>query len=58
MDTTPSIPRVLIVDDAKINIAILVEALRKDYKLSVATSGAKALDYVAENHPDLILSTS
>ena len=55
MDNSSSVPKVLIVDDTKTNIAILVEALREDYKLGVATSGAKALEYVEENMPDLIL---
>ena len=32
--------RVLIVDDVKANVDILVEALRGDYKLSVALDGA------------------
>ena len=37
--------RVLIVDDVKANVAILVEALRDDYKLSVALDGKTALAY-------------
>ena len=32
--------RILIVDDAKTNIDILVHALRDEYKLSVAVDGA------------------
>ena len=55
MDNSSSTHRVLIVDDTKTNIAILVEALREESKLGVATSGAKALEYVEENMPDLIL---
>jgi sigma-B regulation protein RsbU (phosphoserine phosphatase) len=47
--------RVLIVDDVKANVDILVDALRDDYKLSVALDGSKALDAVARNPPDLIL---
>jgi sigma-B regulation protein RsbU (phosphoserine phosphatase) len=47
--------RVLIVDDVKANVDILVEALREEYKLSVALDGSKALDAVARNPPDLIL---
>ena len=35
--------RILIVDDAKLNIDILVEALKHDYKLSVALSGDTAI---------------
>jgi sigma-B regulation protein RsbU (phosphoserine phosphatase) len=47
--------RVLIVDDAKTNIDILVEALRDEYKLSVALDGAAALLSVEKNQPDLVL---
>jgi phosphoserine phosphatase RsbU/P len=47
--------RILIVDDAKTNIDILVEALRDDYKLSVALDGAAALRSIAKNPPDLVL---
>jgi sigma-B regulation protein RsbU (phosphoserine phosphatase) len=47
--------RVLIVDDVKANVEILVEALRSDYKLSVALGGQQALDAVRRNAPDLVL---
>jgi putative two-component system response regulator len=47
--------RVLIVDDTKINVDILVAALSHEYKLSVATNGEAALAQVDENRPDLIL---
>ena len=47
--------RILIVDDAKTNIDILVEALRDEYKLSVALDGAAALRSVEKNAPDLVL---
>ena len=47
--------RILIVDDAKTNIDILVEALRDDYKLSVALDGAAALRSVEKSAPDLLL---
>jgi sigma-B regulation protein RsbU (phosphoserine phosphatase) len=47
--------RVLIVDDIKANVDILVSALSGDYKLSVALGGQQALDAVARNPPDLIL---
>ena len=47
--------RILIVDDAKTNIDILVEALRGEYKLSVALDGAAALRSVEKNPPDLVL---
>ena len=48
-------PRVLLVDDAKTNISALIAALGDDYKIGVATSGAKALEYVRRTPPDLIL---
>jgi CheY-like chemotaxis protein len=47
--------RILIVDDARINIDVLVEALRGDYKLSVALDGTAALRSVEKNPPDLVL---
>jgi sigma-B regulation protein RsbU (phosphoserine phosphatase) len=47
--------RILIVDDAKTNIDILVQALRDEYKLSVALDGAAALHSVEKNSPDLVL---
>jgi serine phosphatase RsbU (regulator of sigma subunit) len=47
--------RVLIVDDAKTNIDILVEALRGEYKLSVALDGHAALRAVEKSPPDLVL---
>jgi putative two-component system response regulator len=48
--------RVLIVDDAKTNIDILVAALRNEYRISVATNGASALAQAnGGSPPDLIL---
>ena len=47
--------RVLIVDDVKANVDILVEALRHEYKLSVALDGAAALRSVEKSPPDLVL---
>jgi phosphoserine phosphatase RsbU/P len=47
--------RVLIVDDVKTNVDILVQALSAEYKLSVALGGAQALDAVRRSPPDLIL---
>ena len=34
---------ILIVDDVRANISVFVQILRTDYKISVATSGEKAL---------------
>ena len=47
--------RVLIVDDAKPNVDMLVESLRGDYKLSVALGGEAALRAVEKSPPDLVL---
>ena len=47
--------RILIVDDVPTNVEILVEALRADYKLSVAIDGERALRAVEKSPPDLIL---
>ena len=47
---------VLIVDDAPMNIKILGETLKSDYKVRFATSGAKALEIaMSTSPPDLIL---
>jgi sigma-B regulation protein RsbU (phosphoserine phosphatase) len=47
--------RVLLVDDVKDNLDILLEALRGDFKLSVALDGEAALRAVARNPPDIVL---
>jgi putative two-component system response regulator len=48
--------KILIVDDTPVNIRVLVEALKNDYKLSIATNGKVAINYAkADNPPDLIL---
>ena len=47
--------RVLIVDDVKANVDILVQALSGEYKLSVALGGQQALDAVHRSAPDLVL---
>jgi sigma-B regulation protein RsbU (phosphoserine phosphatase) len=47
--------RVLIVDDAKTNLDILVEGLKADYKLSLAMNGESALQISARTPPDLVL---
>ncbi|MBF0226786.1 MAG: response regulator [Desulfobacterales bacterium] len=47
--------KILIVDDSKFNIRILVQALKDEYKLSVAQNGQKAIEYALESPPDLIL---
>jgi phosphoserine phosphatase RsbU/P len=47
--------RVLIVDDVKANVDVLVQALSGEYKLSVALGGQQAMDAVSRSLPDLIL---
>jgi phosphoserine phosphatase RsbU/P len=47
--------RVLLVDDAKSNLDILVEGLKLDYKLSLALNGEMALQIAARTPPDLVL---
>jgi phosphoserine phosphatase RsbU/P len=47
--------RVLIVDDVKANVDVLVQALNDDYKLSVALGGRQAIDAIGRCAPDLIL---
>ena len=49
-------PRILIVDDAPENLAILLNSLKDDYTVIAANNGAKALQLaVAPLMPDLIL---
>ncbi len=47
--------RVLLVDDAKANLDILVEGLKLDHKLSLALNGEMALQVAARTPPDLVL---
>src|SRR4026207_1325616 len=47
--------RVLLVDDAKANLDILVEGLKSDHKLSLAFDGSMALQVAARTPPDLVL---
>jgi sigma-B regulation protein RsbU (phosphoserine phosphatase) len=47
--------RVLIVDDARANLDILVEGLKSDHKLSLALNGEAALQLAARTPPDLVL---
>jgi len=47
--------RILIVDDAKANLDILVESLKADHKLSLAMTGEMALQIAARTPPDLVL---
>ncbi len=47
--------RVLLVDDAKANLDILVEGLKSEHKLSLALNGEMALQVAAKTTPDLVL---
>jgi putative two-component system response regulator len=47
--------KVLIVDDAKTNIDVLIQALGNEHKLAVAMNGKKALEHARNNSLDLIL---
>jgi putative two-component system response regulator len=47
--------KILVVDDVKTNLDVLVQTLGKHYQLAVAMDGKKALDYAFNNFPDLIL---
>ena len=47
--------RLLLVDDAKPNLDILVEGLKGEHKLSLALSGEMALEVAARTPPDLVL---
>jgi len=46
---------IMIVDDNETNIDILVETLTHDYEVAVAMDGTRALEYITEELPDLIL---
>jgi len=47
--------KVLIVDDERFNINVLVDLLKNDYKIIVAKSGIQALKAATTQSPDLIL---
>jgi diguanylate cyclase (GGDEF)-like protein len=57
MKNREELPTLLIVDDTPENIKILIETLKDDYKIVVATSGERALEMLdsGQNLPDLIL---
>lgn len=46
---------ILIVDDNKLNVQLLMEALKDRYRLGAALSGEQALKFVQKKKPDLIL---
>ncbi|EGB16104.1 response regulator receiver sensor signal transduction histidine kinase [Pseudodesulfovibrio mercurii] len=46
---------VLVVDDNRLNIDLLVDVLKDDYKLLVALNGVSALEVIRHTLPDIIL---
>jgi diguanylate cyclase (GGDEF)-like protein len=49
-------PRILIVDDEKMNLKVLADMLKNEYTVILARSGAQALKHIHDNAaPDLIL---
>jgi len=48
-------PSILIVDDAPINIKLLVEVLKPEYELRIATSGKQALEQLENSHNEIDL---
>jgi diguanylate cyclase (GGDEF)-like protein len=47
--------RVLVVDDAALNVRILCEGLSEEYDISIATNGEDALAIIQATPPDIIL---
>ena len=47
--------KILIADDERFNLNILVDILKQDYKVIVAKDGQQALERAMSNLPDLIL---
>lgn len=47
--------KILIVDDDRVNLIIAKRLLGKEYEPVTVDSGAKALDYLKDNHVDLVL---
>ncbi|MCF8092152.1 MAG: response regulator [Desulfotignum sp.] len=48
-------PAILIVDDTKTNVDVLVQTLKNDYKIGVSLNGRDAIRFARTNKPDLIL---
>ncbi len=55
-ETLGNLPRILIVDDERLNINILNDVLQDEYRIMVALNGTQALDRATSNpQPDIIL---
>ena len=52
---TLSRAKILVIDDVPENLELLIAALKDDFDLQIATSGARGLDYASQSMPDLIL---
>lgn len=48
-------PLILVVDDSPVNIDLLLDILKTDYRFGVAKNGLKAFEYLKKTRPDLIL---
>ena len=56
MDGLNSRLSILVVDDVPVNIKVLGESLKEEYRVRIATDGKRAIDIAgSENPPDLIL---
>ena len=56
IETAPNKPFILLVDDQPSNLHVLATALKAEYRLKIATSGAMALSIIAgPEKPELIL---
>ena len=55
IDERQSKPTILVVDDDPTNLRFLNEILKEDYQPRIAPSGARALEYLRNKTPDLIL---
>lgn len=47
--------KILVVDDSSINLAVVEQTLRSKYDVIPVNSGARALRYLEDERPDLIL---
>lgn len=54
-DAQVSKPRILVVDDERVYLDILISLLQQDYWVTAARNGQKAIDMALKNPPDLIL---
>ena len=52
---TPSLPRILVADDDRINTLIISKALKGEFEVIAATTGMEVLDRVAAGDIDLVL---